>query len=192
MFVNCSFGSVSRSGHLYLCGCSSLLAPEVSRVSIAGARAIDQKSSLWLKQMVDGLSSGTAVVSGLALGADTIAFKSALSRGLPCIAVLPSGFDNITPKTNIQLARDIVKAGGLLISEYAPNTRATPTTYVARNRIIAQMGKFLIVPQFEQKSGTRHTVDFAQKEGKLIVVQNQPYSGNSFILKNSRYKTIAK
>lgn len=192
MYSSCSFGSVSRSGSLFLCGRSSLLGSGVSRVSVAGARAIDQESSLWLEQMVDGLSSGTAVVSGLALGADTVAFKSALARGLPCIAVLPSGFDNITPRANLRLARDIVKAGGLLVSEYAPHTRATPATYVARNRIIAQIGKFLIVPQFEKKSGTRHTVDFAQQEGKLIVVQNQPYSGNSFILKNSRYKTIAK
>lgn len=192
MSVKCSFGSVSRLGSLFVCGRASLLGSSVSRVSVAGARAIDQSSSRWLSDMVGGLSDGTAVVSGLALGSDTVAFKSALARGLPCVAVLPCGFDNITPRSNIKLARRIVESGGLLVSEYPPNARASRSTYVARNQIIAQIGKFLIVPQFEVKSGTRHTVDFAQRANKLIVVQNANYSGNQFVLKNSNYRTIAK
>ena len=192
MASSCSFGSVSRSGSLFRCGCVSLLGSGVSRVSFAGARKIDHSSSRWLEAMVDGLAPGTAVVSGLALGADTVAFKSALARGLPCIAVLPCGFDNITPKVNIPLARDIVKAGGLLVSEYSPKTQATRSSYVARNQIIAQIGRFLVVPQFEVKSGTRHTVNFAQRAGKFIVVQNANYSGNRFVLNSTKYKTIAK
>ena len=192
MVSRCSFGSVSRVGSLFLCGCSSLLLGGVSRVSVAGARAIDQSSSRWLTDMVNGLAPGTVVVSGLALGADTVAFKSALARGLPCVAVLPSGFDNITPRSNLGLARRIVEAGGLLVSEYAPHIRATRSSYVARNRIIAELGKFLIVPQFEVKSGTRHTVNFAQRADKLIVVRNANYSGNQFVLNNSNYRTIAK
>ena len=192
MVSRCSFGSVSRSGSLFLCGCSSLLGASVPRVSVAGARAIDQSSSRWLTDMVDELGSGAVVVSGLALGADTVAFRAALARGLRCVAVLPCGFDNITPRSNIGLAREIVKSGGLLVSEYAPHIRANRASYVARNRIIAELGKALIVPQFEVKSGTRHTVDFAQQLGKLIVVQNANYSGNRFVLNNKNYKTIAK
>lgn len=192
MVSRCSFGSVSRLGSLFLCGCSSLLGSSVTRVSVAGARAIDQASSRWLEEMVDGLAPGTAVVSGLALGADTVAFRAALARGLPCVAVLPCGFDNITPRSNLGLAQEIVESGGLLVSEYAPHIRATRSTYVARNRIIAELGKFLIVPQFEVRSGTRHTVDFAQRANKLIVVQNANYSGNQFVLRNTNYFTVAK
>ena len=192
MVSRCSFGSVSRLGSLFVCGRSSLLGASVPRVSVAGARAIDQASSRWLEEMVDGLAPGTAVVSGLALGADTVAFRAALARGLPCVAVLPCGFDNITPRSNLGLARRIVEAGGVLVSEYPPSARATRGRFVARNQIIAELGKFLIVPQFEVKSGTRHTVDFAQRANKLIVVQNANYSGNQFVLKNSNYRTIAK
>ena len=192
MVSRCSFGSVSRVGSLFLCGCSSLLLGGVSRVSVAGARAIDQASSRWLEEMVDGLAPGTAVVSGLALGADTVAFRAALARGLPCVAVLPCGFDNITPRSNLGLARRIVEAGGVLVSEYPPSARATRGRFVARNQIIAELGKILIVPQFEVKSGTRHTVDFAQRANKLIVVQNADYSGNKFVLGSSRYRTVAK
>lgn len=189
---SCVFGSVSRLGSLFLCGRSSLLGTSVPRVSVAGARAIDQASSRWLENMVDGLAPGTAVVSGLALGADTVAFRAALARGLPCVAVLPCGFDNITPRSNLGLAREIVESGGLLVSEYAPHIRANRASYVARNRIIAELGKLLIVPQFEEKSGTRHTVDFAQRANKLIVVQSANYSGNRFVLNNKNYQTIAK
>ena len=192
MVSNCVFGSVSRSGSLFVCGCSSLLGSGVSRVSVAGARAIDAKSSRWLEGMMAQLGPSVVVVSGLALGADTVAFKSALKNGNKCIAVLPSGFDNITPRSNLRLAREIVEAGGLLVSEYAPHKRATRATYVARNRIIARLGKGLIVPQFEAKSGTRHTVDFAQQLGRWIAVQNADYSGNRFIINNNKYITIAK
>ena len=205
MVSRCSFGSVSRLGSLFVCGRSSLLGASVPRVSVAGARAIDQASSRWLEEMVDGLAPGTAVVSGLALGADTVAFRAALARGLPCVAVLPCGFDNITPRSNLGLARRIVEAGGVLglarriveaggvlVSEYPPSARATRGRFVARNQIIAELGKILIVPQFEVKSGTRHTVDFAQRANKLIVVQNADYSGNKFVLGSSRYRTVAK
>lgn len=189
MLSNCSLGSVSRVGGLFVVGRSALLSGPC--VSVAGARAIDRDSSRWLEDMVGQLHD-VAVVSGLALGADTVAFKSALKAGLPCVAVLPCGFDNITPRSNISLARDIVEAGGLLVSEYAPHTRATRSSFVARNKIIASLGKFLIVPQFEAKSGTRHTCNFAQQKGKLIVVQNADYSGNQFIINSPNFKTVSK
>ena len=190
LVVVCSFGSVSRVSGLFAVGRVSLLSGPC--VAVAGARTIDQPSSRWLSGMVEQLAPGTAVVSGLALGADTVAFKSALKAGLPCVAVLPCGFDNITPRSNIRLARRIVEAGGALVSEYTPATRATRGSFVARNRIIAELGKLLIVPQFEVRSGTRHTVDFVQQMGKPIVVQNADYSGNQFVLRNTNYLTVAK
>ena len=58
------------------------------------------------------------IVSGLALGCDTIAHRTALKFGGKTIAVLPSPLNNILPKENKKLAEDIVNSGGLLISEY--------------------------------------------------------------------------
>lgn len=190
MFSRVFGGSVSRLGRLFVVGSASALAGPC--VSVSGARSIDAHSSRWLEGMIEQLAPGTTVVSGLALGADTVAHECALRCGLPTVAVLPSGFDNITPRQNLGLARRIVEAGGALVSEYTPSTRATRGSFVARNQIIAELGKFLIVPQFEAKSGTRHTVDFAQQMRKLIVVQNADYSGNQFVLKSTNYNTIAK
>lgn len=191
IFMNSkTFGAVKRLGGLFVVG--SLSALEGSCVSVAGSRKIDQSSSRWLENLIGQLDPAVTVVSGLALGADSVAHRAALRHGLPTVAVLPSGFDNITPRSNLRLARDIVANGGALVSEYTPATRATRGSFVARNRIIAQMGKTLVVPQFDVRSGTRHTVDFAQQMGKPIVVQNADYSGNQFVLRNTNYLTIAK
>ena len=184
-----SLGSVTQVGSLYCVGNLSLL--NFPCVSVIGTRKIDQSSSRWLKNMIGQLSN-TCVVSGLALGTDTIAHKSALANHLPTIAVLPSGFNCITPKSNLPLAKQIIANGGLLVSQYSPNTQVANKQYIERNKIIADLGKYLIVPQFEFKSGTRHTVDFAQQKKKMIVVQNANYSGNRFIINNKDYHTFSK
>ena len=185
-----TFGAVKRLGGLFVVGCPSVLGG--SCVSVAGSRKIDQSSSRWLENLIGQLDPATTVVSGLALGADSVAHRAALDNDLRTVAVLPCGFDNIAPRSNLRLAREIVESGGALVSEYTLTTRAARGRYVARNRIIAKLGKMLIIPQFDERSGTRHTVDFAQQMGKPIVVQNANYSGNQFVLRNTNYLTIAK
>ena len=59
------------------------------------------------------------VINGLALGCDTAALKGALHNGGKCVAIMPSGLDNIYPQSNSELADDIVSHGGCLISEYS-------------------------------------------------------------------------
>lgn len=158
-------------------------------VSVSGSREIDSGSASWLRSKLNKVSC--PIISGLAIGTDTIAHQTALRNQVPTIAVLPSGLRRITPEENIPLANEIVDNGGLLISEYAPNTFASRDRYIERNEMIAQLGKYLIVPQFNIRSGTRHTVDFAQKYGKLIFVRNKKsYSGNSHIISDNSYKTI--
>lgn len=158
-------------------------------VSVSGSREIDNASSRWLRNKLNHISS--PIVSGLAIGTDTIAHKTALKNEVPTVAVLPSGLRRITPEENISLANEIVDSGGLLISEYTPNTFASRDKYIKRNELIAILGKYLIVPQFNIRSGTRHTVDFAKKYSKSILVRNtRKYTGNSYIINDSSYKTI--
>lgn len=175
--------------NLYCVGNTSLL--NSNCFSVAGTRQIDQQSANWLKEII-GQASNLTLVSGLALGSDSVAHQTALSLNMPQIAVLPSGVNNIAPKTNKKLALNIVKSGGLLVSEYAPSASPSKSSYVNRNKIIAQLGKFLVVPQFNTHSGTRHTVNFVSKLHKPIVVQKANYSGNQFIINNSGFITIIK
>ena len=84
------------------------------------------------------------------------------------IAVLGSGFNNIYPKENINLAKEIIKNNGLLISEYPVNEVAKPQNFPARNRIISGLSSGIIVVEAKMKSGTFITVDLALEEGKTI------------------------
>ena len=181
--------TVQKINNKFYMGNIELLKSE-NKVSVAGARKIDSSSTEWLKAVIKNLDSDSVIVSGLALGADTVAHKTALESGLKQIAVLPSGFNRITPQSNHQLALDFVIDGGLLVSEYHPRVYASSHRYFNRNKIIARLGNYLIVPQFEVRSGTRHTVNFAKKLNKQILVQDADYSGNQFIIKDSGFNTI--
>lgn len=168
MCVSRVFGSVSRVGRLFVVGRSSLLGSAFAsgRVSVAGSRKIDHEHSALLRDMVNTLDPATNVlVSGLAIGADTVAHRAALRNGVPQIAVLPSGLDNVYPRSNLRLARDIVEAGGCLVSLLPPSARPSRSSFVARNEVIARLGRVLFVPQCASASGTMHTVRFARSAG---------------------------
>lgn len=194
MFSDITKVSVSPFGSMFAVGNTDLLDPKYSsvRFSVAGSRNISSNSSNWLRSQIAMLSSEHIIVSGLALGADTIAHQTALKCNIPQIAILPSGINNITPYSNLSLAHDIVDAGGCLISAYHPKARACRNSYIARNQVIAYLGHMLIVPEFSVRSGTRHTVDFTKNYKKYIIVNNCDYSGNQFIINNNSYNTIIK
>ena len=110
------------------------------------------------------------VVSGLALGIDGEAHRGALAVNGRTIAVLGSGVDRVSPKQNEGTAKEILKKGGTLISEYPPGTPAAPWRFPARNRIIAGLSQAVIVVQAPKKSGALHTVDFALQEGRDVMI----------------------
>lgn len=164
MFSSCSLGSVTRSGRLFVVGRSALLGSAFAsgRVAVAGSRKIDHEHSAVLRDMVNTLDPAKNVlVSGLALGADGVAHRAALARGVPQIVVLPSGFDHVTPRSHSALLRDILAAGGCAVSLLPPSARPSRSSFVARNEIIARLGRVLFVPQCAAASGTMHTVRFA-------------------------------
>ena len=172
MFGRVSRVSVSPFGRLFVVGNSSLLGSAVAsgRVAVAGSRKIDHEHSALLRAMVDTLDPASNVlVSGLAVGADSVAHRSALARGVPQVAVLPSGFDNVYPRSNLRLARDIVEAGGCLVSLLPPSARPSRSSFVARNEVIARLGRVLFVPQCARASGTMHTVRFARSAGVPVL-----------------------
>ncbi|HVI69048.1 MAG TPA: DNA-processing protein DprA [Magnetospirillaceae bacterium] len=112
---------------------------------------------------------GVVIVSGLALGTDSIAHKAALDAGGITIAVMPGGLDEIYPRSNVGLARRIVQTGGALISEYAPGAQPYQSNFVARNRIVAALASGILVVEAAAKSGTMHTAGFALDFGKPVM-----------------------
>ena len=110
------------------------------------------------------------VVSGLAKGIDSFAHIGSLYAKGKTIAVLGNGLDTIYPKENVNLAKEIIKNDGCIISEYPLGTKPLKYNFPARNRIISGISNDILVIEAKEKSGTLITVDFALEQGKEIYV----------------------
>lgn len=112
------------------------------------------------------------IVSGLALGIDSIAHASALKSDLKTIAIPGSGLNpkNIYPRTHQKLAQKIVESGGALVSEFTPDTQAAPWTFPRRNRIMAGLSAATLVIEAREKSGTLITTRLAMEYNRDVLV----------------------
>lgn len=108
------------------------------------------------------------IVSGLALGVDAVAQKSAISAGGRTIAVLASGLDIITPLTNKSLALELIKGNGAIVSEYPLGHIPFKNDFAVRNRLISGLSKAVVVVEGRIKSGTFYTVDAAANQGRPV------------------------
>ena len=107
------------------------------------------------------------IVSGLAKGIDTFAHQGALEAKGKTIAVL-TDIQKISPKENIKLAEEIVAKGGLLIAENEPGIAVKPYHFVARDRIQSALSLGVFPIETDVEGGTMHTVEYAQKQNKLL------------------------
>jgi DNA processing protein len=112
--------------------------------------------------------NGWVIVSGLATGIDTAAHKGALKAGGATIAVLPGSLDNIYPEVNRGLAEEIVKKGGLLVTEYPWGTRLQKRFFVERDRIQSALSLGVCVVQTEMDGGAMHTANFCKSYNKPV------------------------
>ena len=111
------------------------------------------------------------VVSGLAYGIDTAAHIGALDyKQGKTIAVLGNGLleEDIYPKENLKLFREILLRGGLVVSEYVIGVKPEKYHFPARNRIISGLSKKIIVIEAGKNSGSLITVDFALEQGRDV------------------------
>lgn len=113
---------------------------------------------------------GVVIVSGLALGIDAIAHRGALDAHGVTIAVLASGIDDITPRTNRALGEAIIEQGGAVVSEYEPGTPAFTSQFLARNRIVSGLSDAVIIVEAAARSGTLATATFALEQGRDVFV----------------------
>lgn len=84
------------------------------------------------------------------------------------IAVLGSGLDEIYPRQNIELAREIIKNGGCIISEYPLGSKPERQHFPQRNRIISGLSEGVLLVEATNKSGALITADFALEQGRDV------------------------
>ena len=153
-------------------------------LTVVGSRKYTSYGREVCEKLIEGLRGyPIVIVSGLALGLDSIAHRAAIKSGLQTIAFPGSGISRkvLYPATNAQLAEDIVKAGGALISEHEPDFRATIWSFPQRNRLMAGVSKATLIIEAEEKSGTLITARLALDYNREVyAVPGNIFSFSSF------------
>lgn len=140
-------------------------------IAIVGSRKCTSYGKTMCRSLIEGLRGyPVVIVSGLALGIDSVAHISALDAGLTTISFPGSGLDwrVIYPAQHKGLAENILNAGGILLSEYKPDQRAALWTFPRRNRLMAGIADITIVIEAEEKSGTLITARLATEYNKTV------------------------
>jgi DNA processing protein len=139
-------------------------------VAIVGSRKVTNYGRAVTDKLARELAaSGITIISGLALGVDSIAHSGAVEVGGQTIAVLPTAFNHIYPAAHRGLARQIANSHGALISEYDDDSFVGKINFIARNRIIAALADAVIITEAAQKSGSLHTARFALELGREVM-----------------------
>jgi len=152
-------------------------------LAVVGSRAMTNYGKQAVRHLIEGLRGyPIVIVSGLAYGVDAEAHKAALAAGLTTVAVPGSGlgWTVLYPRANVGLAREILKAGGALISEFKPEQEAADYTFPQRNRIMAGLSHATLVVEAKEKSGSLITAKLVTEYNReLLVVPGSIFSAES-------------
>ncbi len=147
------------------------------KFSIVGSRKTLPEYLKHTSLIADELSSsGVVIVTGVANGVDKSAILGAINSG-NLILVLAGGFNYINSEQNRDLINKTIE-NGLVITEYSPSIPHLAYHYPIRNRIIAGLGKGVLICSGDFKSGTKYTAQFAIEYNKDLMCL--PYAINVF------------
>ena len=152
-------------------------------ITVVGSRKISDYGKHAINSIVSDVAiSGITIISGLAIGTDALAHKATLEIGGATIAVLGGGIDDktITPRSHVNLAKQILQNSGTIVSEYPIGTQPNRGTFPARNRIMAGLADATIIIEATKKSGTlitaKHAFEFNRK---LFALPGSIFAQNS-------------
>jgi len=153
------------------------------KVSIVGTRRPSNYTRQFTYTLARALAKrGVCIVSGAAMGVDTIAHEGAGASST--IAVVANGLDIRYPAINKNLIESIENEG-LMLSQFNDGFRASGWSFVVRNEVVVALGDILIVTEAELNSGSMRSVAYAQKMGKKIFVlphRLDESSGTNYLL----------
>ena len=145
---------------------------DVRSIAVVGSREVHESLTEDFDQILSGIENlpNTCIVSGLAIGTDSLAHRYALKNKIATIAVMPCGLDKIVPSENKDLAYSILDGSGLLLSEYPIGTNPTKSHFLSRNRFQSGLSTDVIIMQASEKSGTMTTFKRSLEQNKVVHV----------------------
>jgi DNA processing protein len=139
-------------------------------VAVVGTRRPSAYGSKHAKAIGRGLAeSGATVVSGMAMGVDSLAHWGAIDGGGRTLAVLGCGVDFCYPSSNKPLYQKLSEGDhGALLSEFFPGTKPEPWRFPARNRIISGLSQAVAVIEAGETSGSLITAKIAFEQNREV------------------------
>ena len=175
---------------LYYRGEADLNAKKI--VAVIGTRShTDYAKHVTDNLIKDIASQNITVVSGLAFGVDAIAHKASIKNGLPTIGVLAHGLDQLYPIEHSGLAKDMVKNGGGLLTEFKSKSKPDKHNFPSRNRIVAGMSDATIVIETSIKGGSMITAELANGYNKDVFavpgkITDTKSAGCNYLIKSNK------
>ena len=157
---------------LYIEGDEKLL--NNKSIAIVGSRNCTNYGIKYAEEFAKELSKNNiTIVSGLAIGIDTVAHEFSKDYKGKTIAVLGSGLDIIYPKENKELYKKILENGGCIISEYEKGTKIDSKNFPKRNRIVSGISLGILVIEAAYKSGSTITARLGFEQSKKVFVYQE-------------------
>ena len=159
--------------HLYVRGDIPNKDERTKVIAIIGTRSPTRYGREVAEYLVRGLAGeNIIIISGLAIGIDTLAHKEAMKNKLLTVAFPGSGVngDVIYPQSNKKFVEEILENNGAIISEFEPNSKSRIYTFPARNRILAGLADLVLIIEAKEKSGTQITARLALDYNKDVAI----------------------
>lgn len=166
---------------MYLRGTVNLNPGKV--LAVVGTRKLTSLGRCYCEDLVAELARscpGLLIVSGLAYGADVCAHRAALANGLPTLAVVAHGQDSVYPAAHRSVLKEMLTAGGGMLSEFPHGTEAFKSNFVQRNRIVAGLSDACVVIESPEKGGSLITARMARDyDREVFTFPGRPVDENS-------------
>ena len=138
-------------------------------LAIVGSRKGNEYGEHIINAIVpDLVAAGYTIISGGALGIDTMAHEAALACDGKTIAILGSGLLKLYPSSNKKLFAAIIENGGIVASPYPLLMEPLPHNFPARNRIVTGLSQGCLVVQAAKKSGALISAHCALEQGREV------------------------
>lgn len=149
-------------------------------LAVVGSRRISQYGRKVIELFIPSLvGEGITIISGFMFGVDTAAHQECLDNGGTTVAVLGGGLNVMYPPENEKLYYDILKNGGVIFSEYPPETQPQLWTFPQRNRIVAGLSTLgVLIIEAGEKSGSLITARLAIEQGKKVFAVPGPITSS--------------
>ena len=162
-------------------------------ISIVGTRNASSYGTQFCETLVNDMANrlnDVVIISGLAYGIDIAAHRAALANNIPTVAVLAHGLNTIYPAVHRGSAIEILKHGGMLVTDYSSQDVICRANFLARNRIVAGLSDCTIVVESAEKGGAMTTANIAASYNRDVFavpgrINDQLSTGCNKLIKNN-------